>query len=385
MSTALSKYRFFDSRLENELSPYIELVASIFGAPIAYLSVFDDEHQYFISKKGIDLKISDRSISLCNLTLKKGDILVINDLKNFDNLPDPIYKNFGYYVGKPIFSKENNLLATICAMGNEPADIPEDKLRQLELVGEQILGFLRQRRFYVEFIDKWQKKDKALKNERERIDKVKHKLVHDVNGVSARITGLLNLYDEADEAMKEQLIEKLKEVSGGFEHVLSTIMNELTENQKELTEKINLNEAISQIITLHDFSKYGEYEIEVDELPTISANPGDIHSVLYNLIDNGLKYNDTEKKVITIDSDRHNGHRIIRVQDNGIGMEGDDFEKIFERSERLEKSQSKPGHGLGLYNVKRILEDVGGKINVESEIGKGTKFEIFWPVKLLGE
>ena len=101
-----------------------------------------------------------------------------------------------------------------------------------------------------------------------------------------------------------------------------------------------------------------------------------IHELLYNIIDNAVKYN-KEGGRVTIDI----GDRQIIISDTGIGIPDDCKERIFERFFRVDKSRSKTvnGTGLGLSIVKHIAINNGIKINVESELGEGTTFTLNFP------
>jgi two-component system phosphate regulon sensor histidine kinase PhoR len=99
-----------------------------------------------------------------------------------------------------------------------------------------------------------------------------------------------------------------------------------------------------------------------------------------NLLDNALKY--TEKGGVTVYLKRKEGEVIIEVQDTGIGIEAEHFPRIFERFYTVDKARSRKlgGTGLGLSIVKHIVLLHGGKIQVKSDLGLGTKFTVNLPV-----
>lgn len=105
----------------------------------------------------------------------------------------------------------------------------------------------------------------------------------------------------------------------------------------------------------------------------ISANRRMIDELLYNLIDNGIKYN-KDGGTVTIALSRENGLCKISVSDTGIGIPSEHHDRIFERFYRVDKSHSKKtgGTGLGLAIVKHIVEHHGGRVVLESEVGVGT-------------
>ena len=104
--------------------------------------------------------------------------------------------------------------------------------------------------------------------------------------------------------------------------------------------------------------------------------------IILNLIDNGYKYSGREKN-ITVNVKEAGKNVCIEVADKGSGIPKSDIEKIFDKFYRSERDMVKgiKGSGLGLAFVKRVIDAHGGKIAVESEVDKGTKFVILLPVE----
>ena len=101
---------------------------------------------------------------------------------------------------------------------------------------------------------------------------------------------------------------------------------------------------------------------------------------LTNLINNAIKYSEPGSK-IEIRAEENNDTVIIEVKDQGCGIPEDDLDRIFERFYRVDKARSRDlgGTGLGLAIVKHIVHAHRGKIEVESEPGKGSLFRIILP------
>ena len=107
-----------------------------------------------------------------------------------------------------------------------------------------------------------------------------------------------------------------------------------------------------------------------------------LYSIVYNLCDNGIKYNHIGGRVeVDVQQTAHN--TVLKVKDTGIGIPEESRERIFERFYRVDKSRSKKvgGTGLGLSIVKHAVLVHGGKIEVNSEVGKGTEFIVYLPNK----
>jgi chemotaxis family two-component system sensor kinase Cph1 len=96
--------------------------------------------------------------------------------------------------------------------------------------------------------------------------------------------------------------------------------------------------------------------------------------LLQNLIGNGLKYHGTERPTVHVSAIRQGGEWVISVRDNGIGIAPRHQERVFEIFRRLHNQQEYPGTGIGLAVCRRVVNRHGGRIWVESEVGKGSNF-----------
>ncbi|OIK16485.1 two-component sensor histidine kinase [Bacillus sp. MUM 116] len=113
----------------------------------------------------------------------------------------------------------------------------------------------------------------------------------------------------------------------------------------------------------------------------VIGDPQRLSQALYILLDNAIKYTPNGGNV-SIQLVQEGNFLIMKVQDNGIGIEAKDLPYIFERFYRADKSRARQmgGHGLGLSIAKWIVETHQGTIKVSSEIGKGSTFTVFLPI-----
>jgi PAS domain S-box-containing protein len=136
----------------------------------------------------------------------------------------------------------------------------------------------------------------------------------------------------------------------------------------------NLNDVLDQ--TLHNLSikiKEKKAVITSDTLPSVFADDGQMVQLFQNLIENGLKFCEKTPK-IHISSVEEDDYYRFSVKDNGIGIEPQYFDRIFQIFQRLHLRDEYGGTGIGLAICKRIAERHGGRIWVESKNGRGTTF-----------
>ena len=143
---------------------------------------------------------------------------------------------------------------------------------------------------------------------------------------------------------------------------------------------VDMNEVLADVVSNFEFLlKDAGIKVNVSVVPPCRGDSGQINQVFSNLIDNAIKHlAPGQPGIITISGRQENHHAIYCIEDNGIGIHPDHQEKIFELFHQLEPAKFQ-GEGLGLAIAHRIVERHYGKIWVESELGKGSRFYVELP------
>ncbi len=148
---------------------------------------------------------------------------------------------------------------------------------------------------------------------------------------------------------------------------------------------VRLSELFAAIV--HDWAKkFAEKKLSVDiaiaaNLPIIRADETRLQEILYNLLDNSLKYTQPGGK-IRLQAQRSGEEIALSVSDTGLGISEADLPRVFERFYRADKARSRElgGTGLGLSIVKHIAQMHGGRVEAESKVGRGTTVRVLLPL-----
>ena len=119
--------------------------------------------------------------------------------------------------------------------------------------------------------------------------------------------------------------------------------------------------------------------VSVGPLPSVFADASQLTALFQNLIGNAIKYSNERRPEIRVDAVPQGDEWVFSVQDNGIGIEQQYFERIFQMFQRLHSRKDYPGTGIGLAVCKKIVERHGGRIWLESQPGQGSTFLLTIP------
>ena len=188
-----------------------------------------------------------------------------------------------------------------------------------------------------------------------------------------------------DEIIKESVPESLEFINASTKKINMLINGLLQVSRAGSTqlniESLDMNKIMKDIVETIEFqAKQAGVSINVDDLPPCMGDLPKTNQVFSNLLSNALKYLDPSREgKIHISGWKENHISVYCIEDNGIGIAPDYQEKIFEVFHRLHPDDSAGGEGIGLTIVMRILDRQNGRIWVESETGKGSKFYVSLP------
>ncbi len=145
-------------------------------------------------------------------------------------------------------------------------------------------------------------------------------------------------------------------------------------------ESIDIEEIVQNVLwSLENKIRQTGAEIAVNlEVKSMHFSKKNLRSILFNLVSNSLKYNESGLPIIGISTKKEDRHVVLSVQDNGVGIPEQELDKIFNLYGRLRHDIE--GDGIGLYLTKRIIDASGGNLVVESVPGQGSNFSVYFNV-----
>lgn len=211
---------------------------------------------------------------------------------------------------------------------------------------------------------------------------------HDLKSPILNIEGLVELLEGSLGDKRQEVAPELEHIKASVQRFKNTVedLTEVARIQKSFEQEATLlqvTELVEEVKQLISFDiKAAEAVIEVDcsSAPQLYFSKRNFKSILYNLVSNAVKYRSPDRVPhILIKTWQEGGDFLLQVQDNGLGIPPSKREKVFELFRRLHSHVK--GTGIGLYIVKRIVQNNGGSIALQSTEGEGSTFTITLPVK----
>ena len=209
-------------------------------------------------------------------------------------------------------------------------------------------------------------------------------LSHELKTPIASLVGVSDLLadEKLDESTRKDLTGILRSESLRLSRLCDGIVT-LTKMERDFEPKkkpLQLDEQIRHaVILITEKWKPKEIDLTFTSQPVHCVTDPDLSMQVWtNLLDNAVKYS-SDSVHLMIDIQEENDTARVTIADNGIGMSEEDQRHIFEQFYQVEHSHVQEGNGLGLAIVKTIVDQLGGSISVESEIGKGSTFQVILP------
>lgn len=226
-------------------------------------------------------------------------------------------------------------------------------------------------------------KTKAMQKRGKDLEQFSYMVTHDLKSPLNNLSQLITMF-ESDQFEKSEFLDLAKASINILNDTIVEFTNVLefkTQAQQAIKEEIKLKVIAEEVINVHKIliEESGvKVSILIDENHTIIYNKGHLRSIIQNLVSNAIKYRSEENPTIELNSYYDKGKLVFECKDNGLGMDlSKGKDSLFKLFKRFHTDKGIEGKGIGLNMTKSIIEENGGWIDVESEVGVGSVFKVY--------
>lgn len=225
-----------------------------------------------------------------------------------------------------------------------------------------------------------------IQRQNREIEEFTYAISHDLKTPVFNINGLLEMLRSSEQNINEERSEiytLIQETSGHLRENLERLMEVIKAKEagKEEKTKVSLEELLVELEkNIYIMINQNHALINTDLAVTdLWFNRSNLYSIIYNLVTNAIKYRSPERfPVVQISTKKEDGFIRLDISDNGLGMDLDkDGEKLFGMFKRIHDHVE--GSGVGLHLIKKMIENSGGRITVQSVPGDGSTFSVYLP------
>jgi len=393
---ALKQYEILDTADEIAFDDLVVLAASICQVPMAYISLIDEDRQWFKARIGVGYRDTDRNLSFCaHAILKPDQMTIVNDmsrdLRFCDNDLVIGKPNIHFYAGVPLVNADGIALGALAVLDKVTRSLSVDQTEMLRALARQVVAQLELRRFQnlVRHQADQLLQVKGVQSAAERakqafLSNISHEFRTPINGIVG-ITSLL-----ATTPLSERQLHYVDTIEKSADQLLLVLTDilEFTKHQVLSPElhvtKLDLGkimDSVASIMKPMAIAKQLRFESNVD--PNLRSElMGDglrIQQVLTNLVGNALKFTSTgfvEMEASQVTSDADGSVVRFEVRDSGIGIPTEMQTRVFDEFTQVEEGSERrfSGAGLGLSICRQVTKQLGAQICVASEPGVGSRF-----------
>jgi hypothetical protein len=381
--SALKNLKLFNTEPEQNFDNITKLASFICKTPVSLITLIGKKKQWFKSKVGTDLCESDKDISHCtHAILHPDELMEVKDTRKDLRFADNPYTTdpktpIIFYAGMPLKSPNGNVLGTLCVMDSKPNSLDNEQKEALKSLAKQVenLFELHLKNLHLE------KTRRKLKTRNAQLKDFAGTVSHDMKMPLANIVMTVDLlkakYIDKLDSQGLQYLDYLKQSSFKLSDYVTGILDHYESDtlSESLNEDFDIHHLLEEIIDLLNIN----YDCVIN-LPEknkiLNCNRASLQQIFLNLLSNSLKYNNKEAIVIDVTCTKDDKFYYFSVTDNGIGIPKDKQEEIFKLFTVLVETDrsGNRGNGIGLSTVKKLINTLGGKISVTSEVNKGTTF-----------
>ena len=357
-----------------------KLAAKVAGTDISLINLIDTFTQWTISNHGLSIDQMTREESVCQYTIAGDDHFEVADLRADDRFKDQFYvaddPSLRYYYGVPLKTKEGYNLGALCVLDQNLKTLTPEKSEMLKIIADEIVNRL-----------KAFKAMDSLKHELLEANESKKKVAHDIRGPLGGIIGLAQIISEqGHENNIDEVLEFINMIHKGGRSILELADEILSiDEPKELKSSefnlLLLKDKLEKLYQPQAKNKNILFKVNIsDRSANTPFSKNKLLQIAGNLISNAIKFTPEGGKVtvdMMLEAENILNRLYITVADTGIGISPATINNILNGNAlSTDGTGGEQGYGFGLALVKHLVDGLKGTISINSEPGKGTKFNI---------
>jgi len=383
----LYRFEILDTAYEREFDEIVELASQICGVPISLISLIEKNRQWLKARVGLSVSETSREVSFCaHAIASDSDLFEVEDATQDERFHDnPLVTsdpNIRFYAGIPLVSNNGFKLGTLCVIDSKPHVLTKEQVFALKSLAHHVIRLMELRMRN----DQLNRQQKLMQQQAEMQKKIISIIAHDVRNPVSSLKNIIELGQNnilSEDETKELMIMAEKQLDGTI-NLLSELvewgkMHAAAASTGGILEKVHLKSLVTD--------KLKEFEVaaslkgntllnQVEKNVVFNTDVNIFCFILRNLVSNANKF--TSNGTISIHAHRAGKRVLVSVSDTGVGMDSNVQGKLFDVTKKhiaLGTNKEK-GSGLGLILTKDFVEMLDGKLNVESEPGKGTTIHL---------
>lgn len=369
---------------QEPLQHLVELAAKLCGVPYGVVNVLTSDQQRQIAAVGLEPGICAREDSMCTKVFLSGSSTVVEDASQDPRFASNPFvtgdlASVRFYASVPLETSSGFVLGSLCVFSDTPAVPDAEKIGMLEILARQVVELLELQRRTLQL-------NRALDEVRSSNAKLAEfagRVSHDLRSPLTAILGYTEMSEDDPEVGPDHPTAKYLQLVDAIGRRMLAMLEDVLSYSRVggglRAQQTSLREAVADVARDLRIGFGPGAVLDCEDLQ-LYADPGQLRTLLQNLLVNALNYRSPEREpAIRISGVCNDQGATVFVADNGKGIAPEDRLRVLEPLVRLHREGDGKGSGLGLAICRRIAQAHGGELRLTETPGGGTTAVITFP------
>jgi signal transduction histidine kinase len=375
--TVIDRYGVLEEPTGRDLQALVDLAAQVCEVPHAAINLITTSEQHQIAAAGFDASVCAREDSMCAAVLQEPGTVIVADASQDERFRDNPFVTgeigkVRFYASHPLTTPEGSVIGRLCVFDDEPRVLGEEQADALAGLAERVVDAMELRlrtRQLEQSLGQLTRVRDELRRSNEKLAAFAGQITHDLRSPLTALLANAELLATEPAVVSAPDLARLADATVDAGRRMALMIEQIhahaLSGSRLRTAAVDLARVADDAV--RDLAPVVEdtgAHVEVEAMPTVTADPQQVYAVLLNLVGNALKYRRPGVRPrVLIRAASQDGLVRVDVSDNGPGVPPADRERVFELFARSDTTV--PGSGIGLATVRRIVEAHGGRVGVE--------------------